>query len=86
MVAQHRDCGGAVAARRSPPLEFRCAVGSMSWKTSPVMLLAPRRSPVLACGGGGAVERPEQMGTARLLWLLERGGDSRVWGRLVKGG
>jgi len=58
----------------------------MSWKTSPVMLLAPRRSPVLACGGGGAVERPEQVGTAHLLRFRERGGDSRIWGRLVKGG
>ena len=58
----------------------------MSWKTSPVMLLAPRQSPVLACGGGGAVERPEQVGTACLLRLRERGGDSRIWGRLVKGG
>ena len=48
--------------------------------------LGPRWATAATCGDENAVERPDHASAVRRLRLRERGGDSRIWRRLVKGG
>ena len=52
----------------------------------PAWFLGPRWATAATCGDENAVERPYHTSTVRRLRLRERGGDSRIWRRLVKGG